>query len=273
MDNVYNTAPAAKKLVLKEERQKIPHCTQRTQNHLSEDGVLIFTRQRVFKPNSQKKKFPLPNEGKIGRTWDLTQATVITPCNKATSLPLQRKQTQLFLQRWWREASRGGNLAAGDTRPWPARSRRNTWPSCHTQPPPGRRWRRIPCNREQGLLHTLSLSCGPHPAACASLLRFDRSLRLLAHPLPQTPATRGPFKAWSRSPFGFAPSAYSKPVILTLHSHFSFILFKIPFNIKVTGVTTMSQISTCDWVNCFACVFQCWDLLEVCFFWCKLGRH
>ena len=196
MDNVYNTAPAAKKLVLKEERQKIPHCTQRTQNHLSEDGVLIFTRQRVFKPNSQKKKFPLPNEGKIGRTWDLTQATVITPCNKATSLPLQRKQTQLFLQRWWREASRGGNLAAGDTRPWPARSRRNTWPSCHTQPPPGRRWRRIPCNREQGLLHTLSLSCGPHPAACASLLRFDRSLRLLAHlcrrpQLPEVPLKPG----------------------------------------------------------------------------------
>ena len=69
MDNVYNTAPAAKKLVLKEERQKIPHCTQRTQNHLSEDGVLIFTntRQQVFKPNSQKKKFPLPKRRKQNR--------------------------------------------------------------------------------------------------------------------------------------------------------------------------------------------------------------
>ena len=91
-------------------------------------------------------------------------------------------------------------------------------------------------------------------------------------PPPQTPATRGLFKAWSRSQFGFAPSAYSKSVMLTLHSHFSFILFKIPFNIKVTCVTTRSPISTCDWVNCFACVFQCLDLLEVCFFWRKLGR-
>lgn len=55
MDNIYNTAPAAKKLVLKEERQKIPHDTQK---HLSKDGALIFTRQQVFKPNSHKKNSP-----------------------------------------------------------------------------------------------------------------------------------------------------------------------------------------------------------------------
>lgn len=139
-----------------------------------------------------------------------------------------------------------------DTHPWPWRSRKNTWPSGHTVPPPGRKWQRTPWKREHGLMQDTEPVSQAHLAVLPLQACFDWSLLLLMHSVPRHStancwelwAIKGsPTKVWSRSECSFKCLVYSQELGLispfSLHSA-SLGFFSNPLKHKLACVTHLS---------------------------------